>query len=268
VLTSFNTLRDYRIRWDLLHAKDYGVPQNRPRVFLVGVRHDVLAYFSPEHVPATSKVADAVTAEFLPSAGGKPPTLEDLLSDLEDPNFLDVEATVAYPHEPKNSTQINLRTTRSGQLMRKGEPLTEHEYSKHGPRIRRKFELMIANGGAIPAKFKTKKFAQRVFPRVWDDEGPNLTAASLPDDYVHYRQPRAPTVREWARLQTFPDWYVFKGSRTTGGRRRAGDPSAGIWERDVPRFTQIGNAVPVLLAKRIGDHLRTKFLERVAEKAK
>ena len=67
----------------------------------------------------------------------------------------------------------------------------------------------------------------------WKDE-PNITATSLADDYVHYSQPRVLTVREWARLQMFPDWYEFRGPRTTGGRRRAGDPDAGIWDRDVP----------------------------------
>ena len=114
---------------------------------------------------------------------------------------------------------------------------------------------MIANGGKIPTKYKTKKFAQRVFRKEWDTNGPNITATSLPDDYVHYNQPRVPSVREWARIQTFPDWYEFRGPRTTGGRRRAGDPDAGIWDRDVPRYTQIGNAVPVLLAEKIGKHL-------------
>jgi DNA (cytosine-5)-methyltransferase 1 len=261
VLAAFNSLKGYAITWDLLHAKDYGVPQNRPRVVLIGVRTDVLPVTAEQPgEPASSQLGNAIRLGYLPAAIGKPPTLEELLSDLEDPNFLSHRSTTTYPREPANTIQIELRTTRDGKLLGKGEPLTEHEYSKHSARIREKFQSMIANGGTIPEKFKTKKFAQRVFPLVWDAEGPNLTAASLPDDYVHYRQPRAPTVREWARLQTFPDWYVFKGSRTTGGRRRAGDPSAGIWKRDVPRFTQIGNAVPVWLAKVIGIHLRTKFL--------
>ncbi|MAT09894.1 MAG: hypothetical protein CMM02_02705 [Rhodopirellula sp.] len=83
-----------------------------------------------------------------------------------------------------------------------------------------------------------------------------MTVTSLPDDFVHYEQPRILTVREWARLQTFPDWYVFRGPRTTGGRRRAGTPSKDDWEREVPRYTQIGNAVPVRLAYEIGKHFR------------
>jgi DNA (cytosine-5)-methyltransferase 1 len=114
---------------------------------------------------------------------------------------------------------------------------------------------MINHNGEIPPRYRTKKFAQRVLPLRWPSSGPNITTTSLPDDFVHFSQPRTLTVREWARLQTFPDWYEFRGPRTTGGRRRAGDPNQGIWERDVPRYTQIGNAVPVMLAKAVGDHI-------------
>ncbi len=85
---------------------------------------------------------------------------------------------------------------------------------------------------------------------------PNITVTSLADDYVHFSQPRIPTVREWARMQTFPDWYQFEGPRTTGGHRRAGIPTLGIWDREVPQYTQIGNAVPVKLAMAIGKHFR------------
>ena len=83
---------------------------------------------------------------------------------------------------------------------------------------------MIKNKGVIKDKFKTKKFAQRLIPKKWSESGPNITATSLPDDYVHFSQPRSFTVREWARFQTFPDWYQFTGPRTTGGLRRAGNP--------------------------------------------
>ena len=116
---------------------------------------------------------------------------------------------------------------------------------------------MIENNGAIPDHLKTKKFAQRVLPAKWGNSGPTITACSLPDDFVHFNQPRSLTVREWARLQTFPDWYDFAGKRTTGGIRRAGNPKEALFEREVPKYTQIGNAVPVKLAYEVGKHFRT-----------
>ncbi len=115
---------------------------------------------------------------------------------------------------------------------------------------------MIDHEGKVPPRMQTKKFAQRVIPERWGEDGPSITATSLPDDFVHYAQPRSLTVREWARLQTFPDWYQFKGPRTTGGHRRAGNPDEGNWDREVPKYTQIGNAVPVKLAKAVGMHFR------------
>lgn len=256
VLAEFATLSNYRIRWDLLLAKDYGVPQNRPRVIMVGIRTDVVPtalLFAGGNDSAPRP--NGVETGFLPQPSGKPPTIVELLSDLEDPDYLSRSATEKYIRSPITEIQERLRTKPDGTLLAKGDPLSEQEYSSHSEQIREKFLHMIQNGGEIPEIFRTKKFAQRVFPRVWDTTGPNLTVTSLPEDYVHYSQARGPTVREWARLQTFPDWYEFKGPRTTGGRRRAGDPDQGIWDRDVPRYTQIGNAVPALLANALGKHL-------------
>ena len=85
-------------------------------------------------------------------------------------------------------------------------------------------------------KWSSKKF-KRVFSKRWDESGPNITATSLPDDYVHYAQPRILTVREWARLQMFPDWYRFAGKRTTGGSRRAGNPRKNNFDRELPKYT-------------------------------
>lgn len=263
VREEFQTLEGYQIRWDLLHAKNYGVPQNRPRVIMIGIRDDILPGEMQALLRKTELTApSAVEAGFLPKPSGNAPTIPELLSDLEDSSFMRKKATTEYPSSPKTKIQKHLRTTREGKLLGAGEPVTDHEYSDHAPDIRKKFEHMIANDGQIPEEFRTKKFAQRVFPKQWDENGPNLTATSLPEDYVHYNQPRCPTVREWARLQTFPDWYVFRGPRTTGGRRRAGDPSKGIWHRDVPRYTQIGNAVPVILAEAIGKHLAGILLDK------
>ena len=72
---------------------------------------------------------------------------------------------------------------------------------------------------------------------------PAPTITTLPDDVLHYSEPRILTVRESARLQSFPDWFQFRGKFTTGGSRRT---------KECPRYTQVGNAVPPLLARAIG----------------
>ncbi len=236
----------YRIGWDLVRAKDYGVPQNRPRVLLVGIRDDL-----------NPSIDETLPAEgFLPAPTLRPPSPTELLGDLVDPDWEPGGATRYYPSKASAEIQNVLRLGRTGsRVARQGDPVTEHEYSKHSPKVIEKFQHMIDYGGAIPEKMKTKKFAQRVLPTEWGPNGPSITATSLPDDYVHFSQPRVLTVREWARLQLFPDWYEFVGKRTTGGRRRAGDPSAGKWTRDLPKYTQIGNAVPTALARAVGEHI-------------
>ena len=246
VLKTFEDIGAYHIRYKLVHAKDYGVPQNRPRVLIVGLRKDL--FNEPEtHL-------DAVSDGFLPKPVGGYPSIEELLSDLIDPNYQRGTITETYPTAPQNEVQQRFRTRRDGSTFRAGDALSEMEYSNHSDMIVAKFTAMINNGGIIPEEFKTKKFAQKVLPRNWGKSGPTITACSAPDDYVHFSQPRSLTVREWARLQTFPDWYVFAGKRTTGGLRRAGNPREGIFDRELPKYTQIGNAVPVELAYNIGNH--------------
>jgi DNA (cytosine-5)-methyltransferase 1 len=261
VLAEYRSIPGYVVRWKLVHAKDYGVPQNRPRVLLVGIRKDVL-----ERCPSLDPAADeedAVKCGFLPA--GEPsdyPHLEDLLGDLVDPWAGEILASGKYPSGPFATTAYPRdAATRFERLMREGGPgkfrgLTDHEYSKHARPVVAKFMYMLQHGGRIPAHFATKKFSQRLLPPRWGNRGPTITATSLPDDYVHYAQPRILTVREWARLQLFPDWYQFSGKRTTGGLRRAGNPRVGLFDREVPKYTQIGNAVPVGLAERVGRHFR------------
>lgn len=76
---------------------------------------------------------------------------------------------------------------------------------------------------------------------------PSPTITTLPDDIIHYSEPRILTARETARIQSFPDWFEFTGKYTTGGTAR---------KLDCPRYTQIGNAVPPLLSEAIGIVLR------------
>ena len=236
----------YQIGFKLVFAKDYGVPQNRPRILMVGLREDFNFSFTNQD---TSR-------GLLPEGLGEAPDLKDLFSDLIDPKWRERKETTAYLKDPVTEIQESLRTLPNGNVMMKGAKLTEQEYSNHSDAVITKFLYMIQHDSEIPESMRTKKFSQKVLPKVWGKNGPSITATSLPDDYVHFSQPRILTVREWARLQMFPDWYTFAGKRTTGGRRRAGDPDAGDWTREVPKYTQIGNAVPVKLAKEVGLHFK------------
>lgn len=87
-----------------------------------------------------------------------------------------------------------------------------------------------------------KKHAITVLARDY----PSPTITTLPDDIIHYSEPRILTARETARIQSFPDWFEFTGKYTTGGKAR---------KLDCPRYTQIGNAVPPLLSEAIGQIL-------------
>ena len=249
VLKTFRSIPGYIVNYDLVFAKDYGTPQNRPRVLVVGVREDI-------DVSSWTNINSEKAKGYLPPKTGTPPNLDDLLGDLVDSKFQNGGETLKYVCDPKTNIQRSLRSLPDGKLLLKGDKLKEQEYSKHSETVIERFSYMIANNGKIPDHLKTKKFAQRLLPKKWDDKGPSITATSLADDYVHFSQPRVLTVREWARLQGFPDWYEFSGSRTTGGIRRAGNPKEGIYDRELPKYTQIGNAVPVFLAEKLGEHFK------------
>ncbi|MEP3524796.1 MAG: DNA (cytosine-5-)-methyltransferase [Hyphomicrobiales bacterium] len=264
VLKEFRSIEGYEVRWSLVYAKDYGVPQNRPRVLLVGIRKDILA--DCDFLEPDNDEEDAVKCNFLPAPiVGEFPNLDELLSDLIDHDVAKTLrsgvfepgplATSRYPNKPKSKIQTELRTAPPWKPNITVK-LTDQEYSKHKASVVEKFDYMLKNDGKIPTRFKTKKFSQRLLKPNWGNQEPNITATSLPDDYVHFSQPRILTVREWARLQLFPDWYQFAGKRTTGGIRRAGNPKEGIFDREVPKYTQIGNAVPVGLAQKVGSHFK------------
>jgi DNA (cytosine-5)-methyltransferase 1 len=103
----------------------------------------------------------------------------------------------------------------------------------------------------LSPEMRAKLGITKMATRVLDAALPAPTVTSMPDDLLHYSEPRTLTVRENARLQSFPDWFVFKGKYTTGGHRR---------RMEVPRFTQVANAVPPLFAEILGHRLKNHCL--------
>lgn len=100
---------------------------------------------------------------------------------------------------------------------------------------------------SLALRLGTKKHSQ--WPLSWDKPSP--TVVSLPDDYVHPSEPRVLTVREMARLQSFPDHFEFRAKETTGSMRR---------RFEVPQYTQVGNAVPPRLGYAAGETIKAALL--------
>ena len=270
VLSAFSSIKGYTVQPTLLHAYGFGVPQNRPRVMILGIR-DAESALSNVLLPSFDPDSKQAFASQLRNNGGlfptwdegklSAPSLVDVLSDLDFQGWSD--GTPQYKKPPESDFQRRMR--KELPIADDGyQILTDHKFSKHKPRIVRRFQYMLDHNvtkkAELPPHMRTKKFNQRPLPRNWEEQ-PTMTVTSLPDDYIHYAQPRTLSVREWARIQTFPDHHVFCGPRTTGGDRRAGNPSEGRWERDVPKYTQIGNAVPPLLAEAIGMRVRELLLD-------
>ena len=271
--------KGYVVRAALVRARDFGVPQNRPRVLIIGIRRDIAEDASDllDLDPGLAEDDDrgAIRAGFVPDPAKdsvRPPGLANLLGDLEDPAIAGIlqeaKRTGCYPPgELKTETYPRPKPEKGVQSWLRGQwyrvpaervgRLTEQVYSRHSKTVLERFSWILdPDAGELPPELRTKKFRQVALPAEWGKDGPFITATSLPDDYVHYAQPRILTVREWARLQLFPDWYVFKGPRTTGGLRRAGNPREGRFGREVPMYTQVGNAVPVPLAAAIAGRFR------------
>lgn len=205
----------YEIKIEVLKASEFGVPQNRERVFIIGTRigNGVLH-------PKPNK--------------NKNITVKDAINDL---SFLNTgESCIEYKKKPDSKYQQELRG--------KNKKLENHESSKHSMEVQKRFSLLKQGETTkdIPVKYRTKKI---VLSRLYANQ-PAKTITTMPDDYIHYSKNRILTVREMARLQSFPDEFVFLGPRTTGGKRR---------RNEIPQYSQIGNAVPPLLAEKVGEHL-------------
>lgn len=235
----------YRISGPVfVNASNYGVPQARDRILFIGSREDV---------PEVKKIGES---------GIRPPvTVKEALHDL---SFLSAweSAQDYHPSFPAVTTfQVESRDGRLFKklgIQRKRSGLFNHEAAKHTPDVIARFAMIEPGCGleSIPAELwekhlsTNKKWCVRLHPDKFSN-----TVVTLPDDFIHYAKPRVPTAREMARLQSFDDTFEFLGPRTTGGGGAGNKNRA----KDLPQYTQIGNAVPPLMAKGIGETILTSL---------
>lgn len=235
----------YYVKGELVNFGEYGIPQKRTRFILVGIRKDV-PDASKELVEEFFTKIQANRHSFLSQKKLTIDTnIKDAISDLLKENGLkqspDSKNFQAGIYAKANSPYQ--------QLMRLGTKNTiadSHRFPKHRIDIIEKFNFILTTckknkdiDAATRKRYNIKKHT--VIPLDQHDKSPTIT--TLPDDYIHYSEPRILTVREYARLQSFPDWYHFQGKYTTGGKKRT---------QEVPRYSQIGNAIPPLFGEQSG----------------
>lgn len=226
----------YSVGSKLINVSEYGIPQKRTRFILIASKS-----LSPK---SFFERLESNRIAFLTMKGlTQTITVEDAIGDLRKAN-----GTIQCPdYKGFLSGKYGICASSYQELMRadnKSNVPNSHRFAKHRPETVKLFEKLIENSSS------QKKYTPSSYPGLRKRSVTVLksnyicpTVTSIPDDFIHYCEPRIPTVRELARFQSFPDWYEFHGKYTTGGERR---------KREVPRYTQVANAVPPLFAEQIG----------------
>ena len=277
-----------------LKADQYGVPQSRKRIFLIGVRADLASRMGiPDHYSWDSEEDPKGSNRPIvapPPSTICPPTSRDAIWDLVGSKYAPIGSAPSvfareFSHRARTASPNGCIESPDG----KGSthPIN-HAFRSHKPATRTRFHLLrLFQEHAVPVNLfilaarKEVNIEEQLRPlegllpielpvqtvetlgqlsclvrslgskkhsqRPLDGDAPSPTITTLPDDLCHYAVDRTLTVREMARLQSFPDWFVFKGKVTTGGQKR---------RVEVPQYTQVGNAVPPLLAQALGDQLQ------------
>ncbi|RXK60661.1 DNA cytosine methyltransferase [Lacibacter luteus] len=238
----------YDVEGHMVDFSKFGIPQKRTRFILVGVRKDV-ATTTKASAKDFFRQLKSNKYQFLKKKGlPQKPTLSNAISDLLKKDETNLEATPDRGKKFKSGLYGNT-TSKYQEVLRAGYDNVipdSHSFANHKKEIENKFKDLLRT--ETPNKNISKKARKKygikkhmIIPLSPNHPAPTIT--TLPDDYIHFSEPRILTVREYARIQSFPDWYAIKGKYTTGGPMRV---------KEVPRYTQIGNAIPPLFGEQGG----------------
>ncbi len=215
----------YNIDCKILKACDYGVPQMRKRLIFMGIRKDI----GFPHFPSPQYGPD-VTVPYR--------TCRDAISDLPSRrNELGTEKD-SYSCPPQTEYQALMRD--------KCDTLYNHVATNHKDFVKQTIALVPEGGNYkdLPEGVGESRTFHMAWTRL-DGHAPARTVDTGHRNLFHYEENRVPTVRESARIQSFPDCFVFTGSRTKQER-------------------QVGNAVPPLLGKVLAEEM-LKIIDKVED---
>lgn len=247
----------YEVAAILMDASRFGVPQRRSRLIAIGIRKDLSHWLDGGIARVFALVEEERVKQLALLGLGESISASDAISDLE------TAGTELRPCEDPESARGFLEARRgeatsSYQRLMQGDgedTPNSMRLARHRDDVRERFARILAEcrrgvrmDDESRRSYGLKK--HRIYPMSSTTPAPTIT--TLPDDVLHYSEPRILTVRESARLQSFPDWFQFKGKYTTGGDRRT---------KECPRYTQVGNAVPPFLARALGSALDKALAE-------
>lgn len=218
IIRRFRNL-DYNMASDVLCAADYGVPQMRKRIFFVGLRKGLGRFVFP---PKTHHKSNYISCS--DAIDDLPPREEELGKEVDD-----------YTMAPRTPYQKQMRDG--------SEKLYNHVATNHTEMVKKVIALVPEGGNYkdLPPGIGESRNFHEAWTR-YHSKKPARTIDTGHRNHFHYKYNRVPTVRENARLQSFPDTFVFYGTRTQQNR-------------------QVGNAVPPLLAASLARQL-LKYLHK------
>lgn len=235
----------YHVFHQIVKASNFGVPQPRARFIMIAVRKGLSVKASPfelleKFLPQYRKEKGLPTLRDI--------TVKDAISDLETTGAKLIPSVdtkgfqqIEYKKSKLSSYQSLMRKECATDAMPNSLRLARHNIETI-KRFNKIHESCSKGKSLTKAELEMLGTKKQCFTPLHPDM-PSRTITTLPDDLLHYSEPRILTVRENARIQSFPDWFDFKGKYTTGGARR---------KEECPRYSQVGNAVPPLMAEALG----------------
>lgn len=236
----------YHVYHSILESTDFGVPQIRKRLFIVASKNELENPF-PKATHSINGNDGLI----------RTPSLWDAISDLPVINAREGSEEMEYDILALTDYQKSLR--------KDSDKISNHKAMNHSKRLVERFSSMTWGQSTSdvpehlkPYKRNSKEISEKVYDqnnrRMHPDKPCHTIAASFYANFVHPYLNRNFTAREGARIQSFPDWYVFKGKPTVVSHKllqREGRED----EKYLCQYNQIGNAVPPLMAQAIATNI-------------